>query len=384
MLDQSLAGLSETFGRKPGRRHASPLMYVGDLSQNWSMVSAKSAIMALLFAVGGTLLSIFAPTVLPPEFHAPGFYTGIGLIGLAIAIFVINTLAARQSVQRRIPKILAIFVGVSLLVSLMWWHGSRENGFATSEASAITIKPRQYISLLRFQDASLLLDESQENPFLLQLLNTSSEDAVNVQIKFEIVDLDLEDLILNSNIFRIEQPAKKDRAFIYTRFDWRELGHSVPFKTAGEKSIGIIQSGGQRSVEIDMPAQTKTGLELYAIAAAFEKGKKRRANVKAWIPGLAGSLADIQEKESTSVHDRWIEMPDVRIILTWKSSGKNEKEVFFLRSIYLPLGFTNWVKKAGEDGRARYLIAGEGLLSYESPNDPESPRYSYNWWKQQK
>jgi hypothetical protein len=348
------------------------------------MASTIAAIIALFSAVGGTLLSVFAPTVLPPEIHALGFYTGIALIGLAIAIFLFHTLAARQSARRRIPKILAIFAGFGLLVSLMWWHGSSESGSASNEASEIKIKPRQYFSLIRFQDASLLLDESQENPFLLELLNTSGEDALNVQVRFEIVGLDLEDLILNSNIFRIAQPVKEDSAFIYTRFDWRELGHSVPFKTAGEKSVEIIQSGGRGPVEIDLPIQTKTGLELYAIAASYEKGKKKRANVKAWIPGLAGSPADIREQQSNFLYDHWIEMPDIKIILTWQSSGKNRKEIFFLRSIYLPLGFTNWVKKAGEDGRARYLIAGEGLLSFENPDDPDPPRYSYNWWKKQK
>jgi len=344
------------------------------------MVLASSAIVALLFALGGTLLSILAPTVLPPEFHALGFYTGIGLICLGIAIFFIG----RPATQRPTSKILAIFAGCSLLISLLWWHGSRENGLASNEPSAITIKPSQYISLLRFQDASLLLDESQKNPFLLEILNTGHENAENVKINFEIVGLDLEDLILNSKIFRIAQPTKEDSAFIYTRFDWRELGHSVPFKTAGEKSVDIIQSDARRPVEIDMPPQTKTGLELFAIAASYEKGKKKRANAKEWIPDLAGNPASIQGKQSTSMHDQWTEMPDVKIILTWQSSGKNKKEVFILRSVYLPLGFTNWVKKAGEDGRARYLIAGQGILSYESPNDPDSPPYSYNLWKKRK
>jgi hypothetical protein len=347
------------------------------------MVLASSAIMAVLLAVGGTLLSVFAPTVLPPAFHALGFYAGIVLICLATAIFLIPTPAAGQFARRRLLKILAAFAGFGLLVSLIWWHGRGEIGSASNETSAITVKPREYISLLRFQDASLSLDGSQRNPFLLELLNTSHENAVDVKIHFEIVGLDLEDLILNSKIFRIAQPVKEDSAFIYTRFDWRELGTSVPFNTDGEKTVGAIQAGGRSPVGIDMPAQTRTGLELFAVAAAYEKGKKKRANAKSWIPGPAGRLADIEGQQSTRMHDRWIEMPDVKITLTWQSSGKNMKEVFFLRSIYLPLGFTNWVKKAGEDGRARYLIAGEGLLSYENRVDADSPRHSYNWWKKQ-
>ena len=47
----------------------------------------RQSIIGLLIAVGGSLMTTFAPSVFPPEYHAFGFYVGVFLLlaGLIIA-----------------------------------------------------------------------------------------------------------------------------------------------------------------------------------------------------------------------------------------------------------------------------------------------------------
>lgn len=75
----------------------------------------------LCVALGGGLLSMFAPSYLPEKFHALGFWLGVVLICVGGLWFVANLPQAQQLAERGWPRTLTVIFGVATFISVGWW-----------------------------------------------------------------------------------------------------------------------------------------------------------------------------------------------------------------------------------------------------------------------
>lgn len=89
----------------------------------WAVVSLAGVPwwIGLLVAIGGALVSMFAPTYLPEKFHALGFWLGVLFVCIGGLWFIANLPQAQQLAEQGWPKILVAIFGAGLIISLGWW-----------------------------------------------------------------------------------------------------------------------------------------------------------------------------------------------------------------------------------------------------------------------
>lgn len=294
-----------------------------------------------------------------------------------------DTPLAQQLAEGGVPKHLTIILGVLLLISLGWWVGSFRKGSTDERMSAIIIKPYQHEALIQFPEATLLPDESKVKPFLLQISNIGEVDVTKVRIEFEIFGLDLKSLVETSHIFKLGAPLKGNSAFLLTRYNGQKSGTEVQLSVTGQRIVNIIPGGGEKVIEIDMPSNIKAALSLFMISEAERKDRLLSGQRRNIAMEMTEDLAKNHARLSASFYEGIIEMPPIKMQVTWLRAGKGEtKESFVLNSVYMPLGGVHWVRTDKEAKESYYLMGGMGTLSYQNLNEPESG--FYNQWKRRK
>ena len=89
-----------------------------------------------------------------------------------------------------------ILIGLGVIAIIgggVWYYITVER--SASDVASIVIRPAKHDVLIRFEDASFILKETEHNQFLIQVSNISDTDATRVQINFEVIGLDLKTLI---------------------------------------------------------------------------------------------------------------------------------------------------------------------------------------------
>lgn len=295
-------------------------------------------IVSILLGTGGAAISAFAPSVLPENWHSYVLYGGISLVTVAVFIFFFHK-----------PKTIS---------------------------PDLVIKPKKHDTLVKFDSASILPNESPHSPFLIQIQNIGEEDIVNVTIRFEVVGLDLQELLNDTTIFPFVEPDEQGGMIITTKRDknGKDMEYiNINLITTGERIINLLPAHGQPE-ELDMPATIKNALALFMFASSYDIHTRIFDKVSAKI------LSANDKKEWLEIHkiqaeESALRMPDIAMNFSWFSADQEKiHKSVLLKSIYFAHGGNRWVIDINSS--ESFFIGMSGIFSMENLNEPEQGLYN--------
>jgi len=339
-----------------------------------------SELATFVFGIALFLLGMLVPMRypnLPDWISNGGILFGIALIFVAVGIYIADLPASERFSRLGVPVWLVI-VGVALFsVGVPWYVASNKS---VQNNLALSIRPLKYDNKITFNSHSIVPNEENNKPFRLSVLNRSSDSLSDVSIKFEIKDLDVWNIIHDTEAFPIVEKTPKGLVMVVTKYNGGKTWAQIPMNTDGGVTIDLVPGG--RPVEIEMPTSIKTAISLYAIANSHES---KQPPDKSFVNKLVGANNHLERFDllHNAQFESMVELPDVSAALTWKSSGKEQTRSFTFRSVYIPVIGPFWAKDETGEHPVHFLTAGMGILAFEDINKPDSGFYSaWKRWKE--